>query len=105
MPPDSVRVVRASPGLVWRAYDADQAVGSIRAFLRPDNRWFVGFEAGRDDSYVPLLAAVAANTGADLYATAYDSEPVHLARLAGLGFTEQRRVSSYLSPPTPPSPG
>jgi RimJ/RimL family protein N-acetyltransferase len=101
MPPDSVRVVRASPGLVWRAYDADQAVGSIRAFLRPDNRWFVGFEAGRDDSYAPLLAAVAANTGADLYATAYDNEPVHLARLAGLGFTEQRRVSSYLIPTDP----
>src|SRR5579859_7403391 len=96
MPPDSVHVVRASPGLVWRAYDADQAVGSIRAFLRQDNRWFVGFEPGRDDSYAPLLAAVAANTGADLYATARDNEQAHLSRLARLGFAEHRRQSSYL---------
>jgi RimJ/RimL family protein N-acetyltransferase len=101
MPADRVRVVRVSPGLVWRAYEADQAVGAIRAFLRPDNRWFVGFEGGRDDSYAPLLAAVAANTGADLYAVAYDNEPAHLARLAGLGFTEHRRVSSYLIPTDP----
>lgn len=101
MPPDTVRVVRASPGLIWRAYDTETPVGSIRAFLRPDNRWFVAFEPGRDDSYAPLLAAVAANTDADLYARAYETEPAHQARLARLGFAENRRESSYLIPTDP----
>jgi hypothetical protein len=63
-------VVRASPGLVWRALDADQVVGAVSAFLRPDNRWFVHFDAdSRADSFMPLLAAVADNSASDLYAS------------------------------------
>ncbi len=53
-----VRVVRASPGLVWRALDGDDIVGAASAFLRPDGRWFVHLDLCRDDSYEPLLAAV-----------------------------------------------
>jgi ribosomal protein S18 acetylase RimI-like enzyme len=100
-PPAAVRIVRASPGLVWRAYHTDQAAGAVRAFLRPDNRWFVAFEHGRGDSDRSLLAAVAANLGADLYATADDRDDEGLDRLARLGFTVHRRESSYVIPVGP----
>jgi RimJ/RimL family protein N-acetyltransferase len=100
-PASAVRVVRASPGLVWRALAGDQAVGAVRAFLRPDNRWFVAFDDGRPDSDTALLAAVAANTGADLYATADDTDQAGLDRLARLGFTVNRRESNYVIPTGP----
>jgi RimJ/RimL family protein N-acetyltransferase len=97
-PPSGPRVVRASPGLVWRAFGGDQAVGAVRAFLRPDNRWFVAFDDGRADSDAPLLAAVAADAGADLYATADERDQASLDRLARLGFTVNRRESRYVIP-------
>jgi ribosomal protein S18 acetylase RimI-like enzyme len=96
-----VRVVRVHPGLVWRAFDGDRAVGAVRSFLRPDNRWFVTFEDGRDDSYAPLLAAADADAGADLYATADDTDFAALDRLAGLGFAVDRRESNYAIPTGP----
>jgi len=58
MPPSTARVVRAPPGLVWRAFDADQAIGAARAFLRPDDRWFIVFDTCRADCYQPLLEVV-----------------------------------------------
>lgn len=105
MPPSAVRVVRAPPGLVWRAFDADQAVGAVRAFLRPDNRWFVAFDTCRADSYQPLLAALAGNIDAELYTTARDTDEQGLNRLAQLGFTASRRESSYLMPTDPAATG
>ena len=105
MPPSTVRVVRAPPGLVWRAFDADQAVGAARAFLRPDNRWFVAFDTSRADSYQPLVAAVAENVRGDLYTTARDTDEQGLDRLARLGFTVNRRESSYLIPTDPAATG
>jgi GNAT superfamily N-acetyltransferase len=105
MPPSTVRVVRAPPGLVWRAWDGDQAVGAVRAFLRPDNRWFVAFDTCRADSYQPLLAAVAENVGRDLYTTARDTDEQGLDRLTRLGFTVSRRESNYLIPTDPAATG
>jgi GNAT superfamily N-acetyltransferase len=101
MPPPTVRVVRAPPGLVWRAFDADQAVGAVRAYLRPDDRWFVRFDTCRADSYQPLLTAVARNIDGDLYTTARDTDEQGLDRLARLGFTSSRRESYYLIPTDP----
>jgi len=105
MPPSTVRVVRAPPGLVWRAFDADQAVGAIRARLRPDGRWFVAFDTCREDSYEPLVAALASNVGQDLYTTARDTYEEGLDRLARLGFAASRRESSYLIPTDPAATG
>jgi RimJ/RimL family protein N-acetyltransferase len=105
MPPPALRVVRAPPGLVWRAFDADQAVGAVRAFLRPDNRWFVAFEACSADSYGPLLAAVAEDTRADLHAVVDQADSQALDRLARLGFTVSRRESSYVIPTDPAATG
>ena len=96
------RVVRASPGLVWRALNADQVVvGAVSAFLRPDDRWFVSLDPGQDDAYEPLIAAVAANTGSNLYASAEDTDDQALALFARLGFTEHRRESNFLIPTDP----
>ena len=105
MPQSSVRVVRAPPGLVWRAFDADQAVGAVRATLRPDNRWFVAFDTCRADSYQPLLSALAESIGEDLYTTARDTDEQSLDRLARLGFTQNRRESYYLIPTDPAATG
>lgn len=98
---ESVRVARVAPGLVWRAFDGELAVGAARASLRPDNRWRIWFDECRADCYQPLLAAVAANTGADLYATAGEANAQALARYASLGFTENRRESMFLIPADP----
>ena len=95
------RVVRASPGLVWRALKADQVVGAVTAFLRPDDRWFVTFDAGQDDACATLIAAVAGNTGSDLYATAEDTDDQALDLFGRLGFTENRRESNFLIPTDP----
>ena len=98
----ALRVVRASPGLVWRAIDADQVVGAVSAFLRPDNRWFVHFDAdSRADSFMPLLAAVADNSARDLYASIDEADGQALERFAGLGFAVLRRESNYLIPTDP----
>ena len=61
----------------------------------------MAFEDGRGDSYRSLLAAVAGNLGADLYATADDRDDEGLDRLARLGFTVHRRESSYVIPVGP----
>jgi len=96
-----VRVVRASPGLVWRALDGDDIVGAASAFLRPDGRWFVHLDLCRDDSYEPLLAAVGENTGSDLYAMADERNKQRLALLGRLGFTVNRRESLVVIPTDP----
>jgi ribosomal protein S18 acetylase RimI-like enzyme len=76
-------------------------VGAVRAFLRPDDRWFVWFDSCRADAYGPLLAAVAENTGGDLNATADEEDTEGLARFTRLGFTVSRRESNYLVPTDP----
>jgi ribosomal protein S18 acetylase RimI-like enzyme len=105
MPPSAVRVVRAPPGLVWRAFDADEAVGAVRAYLRPDGRWFVAFDICRADSYQPLVSALAESIGGDLYTTARDTDEQGLERLARLGFSPNRRESYYLIPTDPAATG
>lgn len=96
-----LRVVRASPGLVWRAFDGTRMVGAATAFLRPDDRWFVTFDASQPESYQPLLRAVAANTGSDLYAAVDDTDEHALETFTRLGFTVNRRESNLLIPTNP----
>jgi RimJ/RimL family protein N-acetyltransferase len=96
-----IRIARASPGLIWRALDADRVVGAVSAFLRPDDRWVLHFDDCRDDSYEPLLAAVAANTGRDLYATVDDTDEQALQTHDRLGFTVNRRESNLVIPTDP----
>lgn len=93
--------MRAAPGLVWRALDGGQVVGSIRAHLRPDGRWHVGFESCRDDAREPLLNAVAVNTSSDLYLTVSEKDPEALARFTEAGFRIGRRESFYRIPTDP----
>lgn len=101
MPPSPLQVVRAAPGLVWRALDGGEVVGSIRASLRPDGRWHVGFESCRDDACEPLLDAVAGNTSSDLYLTVSEKDPEALARFTKAGFSISRRESFYRIPTDP----
>lgn len=94
--------MRASPGLVWRALDGDQVTGVITAFLRPDDRWFVRLDAdSRAGSCAPLLAAVAHSTSELLYTTVEETDHRALRLLADLGFTVNRRESTYVIPTDP----
>jgi ribosomal protein S18 acetylase RimI-like enzyme len=102
---NSSRVVRVSPGLTWRALDGAKVVGAVTAFLRPDNRWLVYFDDCRADVYEPLLAAVAGNTGSDLYAIADEADREAAARFVRLGFTQSRREGIFLIPTDPASTG
>jgi GNAT superfamily N-acetyltransferase len=99
--PTSLRVVRASPGLVWRALDGHEVIGAVSAFLRPDDRWFVWFDSCRADAHAPLLAAVADNVRSDLYVTAEEADEEALDRFTQLGFTVSRREGNYLIPTDP----
>jgi GNAT superfamily N-acetyltransferase len=80
-------------------------VGAVTAFLRPDNRWLVYFDDCRADAYEPLLAAVAGNTGSDLYATADEADQTAAVRFAQLGFTQSRREGLFLIPTDPDRTG
>lgn len=97
----SLRVVRVSPGLTWRAVDGAGVVGAVTAFLRPDNRWFAWFDSCRADAYRPLLAAVAGNVGGDLYAVADEADAQAAGTFTDLGFAENRREGNYLIPTDP----
>ena len=96
-----LRIVRAPPGLIWRAFDEDQAVGAVSAMLRPNGRWFVHFDVCRDDSHEPLLAAVSENTGSDLYTIAGETDKQALAQFTSLGFAVSRRESFVVVPTDP----
>ncbi len=97
-----LRIVRASPGLTWRAFEAGESAGAVTAFLRPDDRWFVYLDSMcRADACAPLLAAVAENTGSDLYAS-IDEDDEHGLDLFNIqGFTVCRREGNYLIPTDP----
>ena len=101
----SLRVLRAPPGLTWRAVDGDGVVGAVTVFLRPDNRWFAWFDSCRADAYRPLLAAVVGNVESDLHATAEEADAEAAGRLIDLGFTENRREGIYLMPTDPARTG
>lgn len=96
-----LRIVRAPPGLIWRALDEDQVVGAMSAMLRPNGRWFVHFDECADGSYAPLIAAVAENTGSDLYTYMDETDEEGLARLDRLGFVVSRREGMYVIPTDP----
>jgi len=98
-------VIRVSPGLTWRALDGSEVVGSITAFMRPDDRWFVMFDSCGDDAYLPLLTAVGGNTGSDLYTTAEEGDTESCQRLIALGFAVNRRDAIYLIPTDPARTG
>lgn len=98
MPDPSFRIVRAPPGLIWRALDGDQVVGAVSALLRPNGRWFVHFDLCQDDSYGALLAAVADNTDSDLYTAVDERNKDALALFERLGFKVVRRESIVAIP-------
>jgi ribosomal protein S18 acetylase RimI-like enzyme len=100
-PGAELRVVRASPGLVWRAFNGDRSVGAATTFLRPDDRWFVSFDVSQEEGYQPLLGAVVANTGSNLYTAVDETDEHTLQTLTGLGFTVNRRESNVLIPTDP----
>jgi ribosomal protein S18 acetylase RimI-like enzyme len=98
----ALRIVRAPPGLVWRALDGEEVAGAVTAFLRPDDRWFVHLDpASRADSYGPLLAAVAESTSESLYTTVEETDDRAMRLFCDLGFTVNRRESSYVVPTDP----
>jgi GNAT superfamily N-acetyltransferase len=96
-----LRILRAPPGLIWRALDGDQVVGAVSALLRPNGRWSVHFDDCSDESLEPLIAAVAENTGSDLYTYADEADEQWLARLKRLGFAVSRREGMYVIPTDP----
>ncbi|MGN6681790.1 MAG: GNAT family N-acetyltransferase [Streptosporangiaceae bacterium] len=93
--------MRAPPGLIWRALDGDQVVGAVSAVLRPNGRWLVHFDLCHDDCYEPLLAAVADNTGSDLYTAVDERNKDALALFDRLGFRVMRRESIVAIPTDP----
>lgn len=76
-------------------------VGAVTAFPRPGDRWFVTIEASQEESYQPLLRAVAANTGSDLYAAVDETDEYALETFTRLGLTVNRRESNLLIPTDP----
>lgn len=106
MTTDELRVSRMPPDLSWRALDGDRVAGEVSAWLRPDGRYFLFFDAWRAaDAYPPLADAVARDLGQDLYATLDESEFEALDACADAGFTVHRRESVYAVPTDPAATG
>src|SRR5580658_10086608 len=84
-----------------RRGNGHEMVGAVTAFLRPDDRWFVIIDGSQEESYQPLLGAVAANTGGDLYAVVDETDEHALETFTRLGFTVNRRESNVLIPTDP----
>jgi len=97
----ALAVSRMRSALMWRAVDGELVAGEVRARLRPDNRWFVYFDAWRADAYPPLADAVARDLGRDLHVTLEDAEYDALEACETAGFTVQRRESYYRIPVDP----
>jgi len=97
----ALTVSRMRPALAWRALDGDLVAGEVSARLRPDNRWFLYFDAWRADAYPPLADAVARDLGCDLYVTLEDAEYDALDACAEAGFAVHRRESYYRIPIDP----
>jgi GNAT superfamily N-acetyltransferase len=95
------QVVRETDGLHWRSYDAHARTGEVRAWVRPDGRCSVWFRECRDDSYEPLLQAVAAEVDHDLYVDVDESDTASLTRFARLGFAVSRQENHIVIPTDP----
>jgi GNAT superfamily N-acetyltransferase len=93
-----VCTVKVSAPLTWRAHDGDALVGTLFAWLRPDRRWAVWFEACRDDCYEPLLAMAVGDLCHDLYAGADETDDEALAVYSRLGFDVVRREGNIVIP-------
>lgn len=98
LPPEDPR---ARPELTWRASAGEEVAGDVSAWLRPDGRCEVFFDAWRTDSYGPLIDAVARDLGRDLHVTLDDGEIEALEACAAAGFAEHRRESYYRIPTDP----
>lgn len=75
---------------------AGEAAGAVRAWVRPDERCSVWFRECRDESYGPLLAAVAAAVDHDLYVELDESDAGALTRFVRLGFTVNRQQNQIV---------
>jgi GNAT superfamily N-acetyltransferase len=93
-----VCTVKVSAPLTWRAHDGDALVGTLFAWLRPDRRWAVWFEACRDDCYESLLAMAVGDLRHDLYASADETDDEALAVYGRLGFDVVRREGNIVIP-------
>jgi ribosomal protein S18 acetylase RimI-like enzyme len=96
-----VQVTRVSPDLAWRACAGEEAIGVVKALVRPDERCFVFFDSCRAEAYEPLLAAVAQDVRSDLYVTVDEADDEGRALYGQLGFEVNRRESEYLIPTDP----
>jgi GNAT superfamily N-acetyltransferase len=97
--------MRETDGLHWLAVRQGEAAGEVRAWVRPDERCSVWFRECRDESYAPLLAAVAAAVDHDLYVELDESDAGSLTRLVKLGFTVNRQENHIVIPTDPAANG
>jgi GNAT superfamily N-acetyltransferase len=82
----------------WQAWAGTEVIGTMRAWLRPDQRCVLMFRGCRPDAYPPLLARAVAEFDRDLWTKAGEAE---LPRLTALGFAVARREHHYRIPTDP----
>jgi ribosomal protein S18 acetylase RimI-like enzyme len=90
-------VVNEAP-LRWAASRDGQAVGRLRAMIRPDGRCFLFFVDPTADAYGPLLGAARQVLRRDLYAEVDEDDAAEIGALTRLGFTVNRREHRYVLP-------
>jgi ribosomal protein S18 acetylase RimI-like enzyme len=90
-----MEVVVAKTPEGWMALHGEVAVGKAAAFVRPDARCFVSFDACRADAYQPLAQAMAQRLRRDLYTEIGEVDIQVRDRLGRLGFVVNRREHIY----------
>lgn len=101
MSPVTGVVVRRSGRSRWQALEDAVVVGTARALLRPDRRWFVSFDIGRADVLEALLCAVDDDVREDLYTTVDEADHVQQELCDRCGFDVLRREQVFRIPTDP----
>ena len=98
-------MVRETDGLHWRAFDTHAQAGEVRAWVRPDARCSVWFRECTEESYAPLLTAIAGEVDHDLYIEVDESDADALTRFIRLGFTVSGQENHIRIPTDPTANG
>jgi len=89
-------VVRPTRTTTWNLVHDGVTVASAYAVCRPDRRWFVSVDGWRTADHDPLVNAMIADLGQDLYTRIDGRDPAAVELWSRFGFEPERREVEFL---------
>lgn len=94
-------VARPTRTAAWSLLREGEVIASASGVCRPDRRWFVSVDAWRNEEFEPLVNAMIADLGGDLYTRIEDSDADALELWSRFGFVADRREVEFVLSPDP----